>query len=85
MSAEVFDEMLDAQDFKCANTGCRTPLDRQDGKKKRPHVDHDHATGLVRGILCHGCNVALGMLGDSSLRLDGLKEYLRSTRKDRAA
>ena len=50
---------------------------------KRNHaIDHDHAhcaTGCaecIRGVLCFGCNAALGFLGDSVERLEMLKRYL---------
>jgi hypothetical protein len=40
------------------------------------HVDHDHTTRTVRGILCFNCNGALGRFGDDPLVLDRAIEYL---------
>jgi hypothetical protein len=44
--------LLAAQDGHCALCP-NTP------KTRRLHVDHDHATGRVRGLLCYRCNRAL--------------------------
>ena len=44
--------MLAKQHGGCAICG-RPP------KTRRLHVDHDHHTGAVRGLLCHRCNRAL--------------------------
>lgn len=41
-------------------------------------LDHDHATGKVRDALCHGCNAALGALGDNPARLRAAADYLES-------
>jgi len=46
------------------------------GKRSRLHVDHDHLTGQVRGLLCQSCNLALGTLQDSQVRLRRLLDYL---------
>lgn len=40
------------------------------------HVDHNHTTKKVRGLLCHQCNVALGLLKEDKIRIDGLRYYL---------
>jgi hypothetical protein len=40
------------------------------------HIDHDHSTGLVRGMLCNGCNTALGLLQEDIARIRGLEAYL---------
>lgn len=48
----------------------------ESGQKFRFHVDHDHNDGRVRGILCHGCNTALGLLKESKDNIYALLDYL---------
>jgi hypothetical protein len=49
--AELADRLLAEQGGKCAIRGCtRKP------ETRRFHVDHDHATGAVRGLVCHWHN-----------------------------
>ena len=46
------------------------------GRKERLCVDHDHATGNVRGCLCSDCNSALGFLKDSQDLVNKLSSYM---------
>jgi len=40
------------------------------------HVDHDHKTGEIRGLLCQKCNSALGLLGDNKGKVLKLLAYI---------
>lgn len=70
MTLEEYDAMLEAQGGACAVCG-GPPMG-----KGRYHVDHCHSTGRVRGLLCHKCNVTLGMVQDSCEHLLALVDYL---------
>lgn len=41
-------------------------------------VDHDHSTGKIRGLLCHTCNIGLGMFKDNIENLERSIEYLKN-------
>ena len=64
--------MLSAQGGKCAI--CRAS--EEDQFKGVFHVDHCHATGKVRGLLCRGCNHMLGVVGDDPEILLRAVKYL---------
>ncbi len=64
-----FEAIVEYQGGGCA--GC--------GRKRRGrslHVDHDHKTGLVRGIVCWRCNSLLGKALDTASTLRNLADYL---------
>ena len=47
---------------------------------KRLHVDHDHITGMYRGLLCNTCNIGLGMFKDNVELLTKAIEYIDENR-----
>jgi hypothetical protein len=42
----------------------------------RLSLDHEHATGILRGLVCPRCNRGLAMFGDSPLNLRRASNYL---------
>lgn len=72
ISPEEYEELLDEQLNSCACCGSSDP------KRKAGFViDHDHDTGFIRGLLCHNCNIGIGLLGDSLSGLQTAVNYLR--------
>lgn len=69
ISSADFQAMLEAQGNRCALNPAHAEPEEYKAKVGRRggfwHVDHDHVTGKVRGILCRTCNTALGALGDN--------------------
>ena len=62
-------DLLVKQGGVCAICGAADPQ----------HVDHDHRTGWVRGILCFNCNGGLGQFRDNPKFLAGAIRYLKGT------
>lgn len=67
ITLEEYNEML-ARCGGCCEV-CRRP-------SRRLHVDHDHATRAVRGLLCQSCNFCIGYAYDSPVNLRAAADYL---------
>ena len=74
ITREQFLELAKKNNNRCAACGAYAG--------KEPHalnVDHNHETNEIRGLLCEGCNTALGWIDDSPKRAEYLAEYLRNS------
>lgn len=68
VGVEQIESMLVEQNHRCAT--CLNIF------VKTPHLDHCHATGKIRGLLCGPCNMALGLVKDKSETLARMITYL---------
>lgn len=70
ITLDRFCEMFAAQSGLCAS--CSITLQESRGT----HIDHDHVTGKVRGLLCGGCNSGIGLMRESPAVLRAAADYL---------
>jgi len=68
LTEEEVDGLIEKQQGVCSI--CQSMPDKW-------HVDHDHDTGVVRGVLCHHCNTALGNFRDDVKLLERAIAHLR--------
>jgi hypothetical protein len=71
LTRDDYDKLLSDQGGVCAICGTSEPGGRG------WHVDHCHADGFVRGLLCSNCNTALGLFKDNPITLIQGATYLR--------
>ena len=69
ITPEQYDLLLEQQNNACAV--CLAPF------TKTPHIDHDHNTDVVRGLLCNPCNTKIGWyesgwIADNQTRISDL-------------
>lgn len=75
LTPEQVQRMRDQQRGRCAI--CETAM-RIGGKPgmDQENVDHDHTTGVVRGLLCSRCNTSIGKFNDNPALLRRAAEYV---------
>lgn len=61
LTINQYNNMLRKQDYKCAICGAKQ---NKGYTKDNLCIDHDHKTGVVRGILCDKCNMAMGVFDE---------------------
>lgn len=77
LSQQDYEQLLDNQEGKCAI--CRDSLVPY---SRFACVDHNHATGFVRGILCPRCNAGIGLLREDRDVMLRAIEYLSEIKGD---
>lgn len=79
LSHEQWRELVERANGHCMVCGTIETRTGRNGTTLRLAIDHDHETGVVRGLICYDCNIALGAAREDPERLRSLAEYLERT------
>ena len=71
ISESCYLNLYDQQNGKCAICDEFIEL-----RGKQTHIDHNHQTLKVRGLLCHGCNTAIGLFKENIQTVENAIKYL---------
>lgn len=77
ISWEDYLQLFVSQSGECSI--CRTKLSthqQEDNQHEIAHIDHNHETGKIRGLLCNKCNTGIGYFKDSALLCKLASQYL---------
>jgi hypothetical protein len=74
---EQYEEMMQTQNAKCAICGVDFST-----LSRRPAIDHNHATGEVRALLCNPCNARVGFVETEATYRVAVLSYLEQHNKE---
>ena len=70
LTEQDYNDMLKLQSYRCGICRKFNKGGNVHGKLSHFHVDHDHVTGKIRGLLCTGCNIRLGWYDKCQKRIE---------------
>ena len=73
ITSDNYREIYEKQEGRCAI--CRNDIKF---RTKYTHIDHNHHTGKVRGLLCNKCNTGLGKFNDDLKILQSALDYIKN-------
>lgn len=75
ITLEQFDELLKQQNYSCAICGIKHDIS---ARHKKLHIDHDHKSNKIRGLICLQCNTGLGKFKDDTELMRKAIRYLEN-------
>ncbi len=69
ITAKDYWSLQDKQNNRCAICGAQP-------NGRALHLDHCHASNKIRGLICHGCNIAIGMIKEDAETARAIADYL---------